>query len=120
MKPDIADRWVAALRSGEYEQGRSVLRSTDNTYCCLGVLCDLAAQDGVGEWSEPWPDLGPDFADADGEYSCYLPPPGVMRWAGLKNNGGYLPAGESLWRLNDDGLSFGEISDVIQANVEVL
>lgn len=29
--------WIAALRSGDYEQGQSCLRSHDNKYCCLGV-----------------------------------------------------------------------------------
>lgn len=38
----IAEKWVAALRSGEYKQGKGVLHNQDtNTYCCLGVLCDL-------------------------------------------------------------------------------
>lgn len=31
--------WAAALRSGEFKQGRAQLYcETDNTYCCLGVL----------------------------------------------------------------------------------
>jgi len=33
--------WVKALRSGEYKQGQSYLRSRDSKFCCLGVLCDL-------------------------------------------------------------------------------
>lgn len=32
--------WIAALRSGEYEQGGGVLKSVKNEYCCLGVLVD--------------------------------------------------------------------------------
>lgn len=46
MHPEIRARWVAALRSGEYAQGRGSLRD-GNQYCCLGVLCDLAVKDGV-------------------------------------------------------------------------
>lgn len=41
MKQDIKQRWVEALRSGNYEQGQGVLRTEDDTYCCLGVLCNL-------------------------------------------------------------------------------
>lgn len=37
----LKKKWVDALRSGKYEQGRGELRSTDDTYCCLGVLCDV-------------------------------------------------------------------------------
>jgi hypothetical protein len=40
MKKEIRDRWVTALRSGEYEQGRHDLRRGDE-FCCLGVLCDV-------------------------------------------------------------------------------
>lgn len=36
MKKDAADKWVAALRSGEYDQGIGRLRSHNDTYCCLG------------------------------------------------------------------------------------
>lgn len=31
-------KWLKALRSGDYKQGKSALHNkTDNTYCCLGV-----------------------------------------------------------------------------------
>lgn len=34
-------QWVEALRSGKYKQGKNVLRSADDCFCCLGVACDL-------------------------------------------------------------------------------
>lgn len=40
MKKEIKEKWIAALRSGEYKQGRSYLR-INKKYCCLGVLCDI-------------------------------------------------------------------------------
>jgi len=42
-----AKAWIAALRSGEYKQGRKVLRNEKDEYCCLGVACELAARAGV-------------------------------------------------------------------------
>lgn len=33
-------KWVEALRSGKYEQGKGQLRQ-DNKFCCLGVACDI-------------------------------------------------------------------------------
>jgi hypothetical protein len=44
--------WVAALRSGEYKQGRNRLRLEDPvtgeiTWCCLGVACDVAEKNGA-------------------------------------------------------------------------
>lgn len=41
MKKEIADKWVAALRSGKYKQGRQYLRTFEDNYCCLGVLCEI-------------------------------------------------------------------------------
>jgi len=40
------NEWVAALRSGDYKQGRSKLKyatrtGLDHRYCCLGVLCQI-------------------------------------------------------------------------------
>src|ERR1044072_180997 len=32
--------WIAALRSGEYQQGNGTLQSK-NGYCCLGVACKV-------------------------------------------------------------------------------
>lgn len=38
--------WVDALRSGKFTQGRGRLYRRE-TYCCLGVACELAVQAGV-------------------------------------------------------------------------
>lgn len=39
----LTEKWVAALRSGDYRQGMGMLKSgtQDMQYCCLGVLCDV-------------------------------------------------------------------------------
>lgn len=52
MKAEMKTKWLAALRSGKYEQGSGRLRSIDGThFCCLGVLADVAGatwgDDGV-------------------------------------------------------------------------
>jgi hypothetical protein len=41
MRKKVKQLWVDALRSGKYEQGRKVLCSLDNKYCCLGVLTEV-------------------------------------------------------------------------------
>ena len=45
MKAEWKEKWLAALRSGEYEQTTAQLRHNvgDGTYlyCCLGVLCNI-------------------------------------------------------------------------------
>lgn len=39
---ELAQKWLAALRSGEYTQGRDRLRTLNSEFCCLGVACDIA------------------------------------------------------------------------------
>lgn len=54
MKQAIMKRWVKALRSRKYKQGRGCLRGRNNhnvatnNFCCLGVLCDLFAKEHSG------------------------------------------------------------------------
>lgn len=47
-------KWVAALRSGEYKQGKGKLRTRGNTYCCLGVACAIGVV-GAGKWVKTAP-----------------------------------------------------------------
>lgn len=44
MNPEWKAKWVAALRSGEYQQGTGHLKEETECgtkYCCLGVLGDI-------------------------------------------------------------------------------
>lgn len=41
MNQEIKTKWINALLSGQYKQGDHTLRKYDNTYCPLGVLCDV-------------------------------------------------------------------------------
>ena len=52
MKTELKQRWVKALRSGKYKQGRGQLRLNDGIgdekiflHCCIGVLCELIDED---------------------------------------------------------------------------
>lgn len=127
MNPEIRARWTAALRSGQYEQGRKVLRQSreDGTYenCCLGVLCELAEAEGVTESAY---DAEEGAWTYDGE-AAYLPPR-VAEWAGLPLVEGYPEVGrnwslprvmtplgeETLVALNDDlRWNFAQIADAI-------
>ena len=40
MLNQAAKRWIQTLQSNKYEQSTKALRR-NNTYCCLGVACDL-------------------------------------------------------------------------------
>ena len=40
MNKEVKDKWVAALKSGKYKQGRGQLNG-ESGYCCLGVLTEV-------------------------------------------------------------------------------
>ena len=108
MNPQIKQKWVSALRSGDYQQGRNYLR-TDNGFCCLGVLCDLYGKENNVEW---------EIDEVDGylyEKNSTLLPLSVMEWADVDGQNADINNGtETLAALNDRGSTFNEIADLIE------
>lgn len=61
MNEDLKEEWIKRLTSGDYEQGQDQLRTMfeddqgqetgEAKYCCLGVLCDVLKDKGLGEWN---------------------------------------------------------------------
>ncbi len=49
MDRKLRNKWVKALRSGKYKQGKEHLRQENDkgksVYCCLGVLIEVAGGD---------------------------------------------------------------------------
>lgn len=40
LDTEVKAKWLAGLRSSKFKQGQGQLHHpTNNTYCCLGVLC---------------------------------------------------------------------------------
>ena len=114
MKYEVMKKWVAALRSGRYKQGRGALQSSDS-FCCLGVLCHLASEEGVqvhksDEGIIKGSQLGAqasvkDWAQIADCHSCFT---------------SFANGNTSLTYLNDVGFSFQEISDEIEKYWEIL
>ena len=73
MNPEVKQLWLDALRSGKYEQGKLMLRPTDNSYCCLGVLCEIAQESGIGQYVPSEEHAGFTFkhTDSDDDYDFY-------------------------------------------------
>lgn len=46
MDKELKSRWVEALESGKYKQGKGFLRDINDNHCCLGVLCDIISKEG--------------------------------------------------------------------------
>jgi hypothetical protein len=47
VKAELKQKWIDALRSGNYPQGQGCLKSPNLEYCCLGVLCDVLGLEWV-------------------------------------------------------------------------
>jgi len=109
MNPQIKQKWVDALRSGEYQQGQNYLR-TDNGFCCLGVLCDLYGKENNVEWNLANNGHNYEFQD-----NGSILPLSVMVWSGIEGQNPDIDNGtETLSGLNDNGYTFIEIADVIE------
>lgn len=104
--------WVAKLRSGEYTQGRGNLRSRDNKFCCLGVLCDLVGLEWKTDETNP---NYPFYIDVPGDNAVAFPPETLLGQLNCKQGTrGY----SELWSLasaNDNGLTFAQIADQIES-----
>lgn len=107
-------KWVAALRSGKYEQTREVLHDNQG-FCCLGVICDVLSPNS---WGDPdWDNRAYEFRT--NEFGCEddgvidYPPPGMLEMLGIHDDFGNM-----LVRLNDEEhYNFSQIADVIERNV---
>jgi hypothetical protein len=131
MNKDIAQKWIDALRSGKYQQGRGFLHSNKGM-CCLGVLCDLFDPKGWHEGEEVTSTSIPDttlyygYEAGQGSTSSHYLPGSVVSWAGLHNSFGvHVFAADKLTidlaNVNDQPDStFAQIADLIEKNWEVL
>jgi hypothetical protein len=129
MLNENAKKWVAALRSGRFEQGRWKLHFLGNgvaepdSYCCLGVACVLAIESGIQLDTVDAGGLRR-YADPGGQGSINYLPETVQAWLGLSNSQG-LYKGEnykvqSLADDNDKRKTFSEIADIIESEPDGL
>lgn len=145
MKKEIAKKWIRALRSGRYRQGKHVLKAKSRNgvvqHCCLGVLCELYQNDRKrkkkqrldvdADWSSGGAyDLPDSTVIAAFDSDAVTLPERVRTWAGISEADGTFrddtlvfytgkdktPC-KGLAALNDNGWSFKRIADVIVKHV---
>jgi hypothetical protein len=112
MNQEIKQRWIKALRSGEYKQGYGNLYHCGK-FCCLGVLTDLYIKEHGLQWERDSADLW-SFEGNGGTLH-----ESVQRWAGIPNE---LPVirGKSAVVCNDNyKFSFDEIANLIEKDKEL-
>lgn len=124
MNADIKQKWLDAMRSGEYPQTVGVLHRTEPYsipgdshefpvgYCCLGVLCAVLPEHGKFD------DLGHFQYISSGVFegpgtSIQELPKSILRAVGLTD-----AQQRDLMKLNDsERKNFAQIADYIEANL---
>lgn len=114
--------WVEALRSGKYPQTREGLcriKDGKESYCCLGVACEVAIENGVSITKRP------DSAVPWTLYndSCGWLPEEVKDWLGLTHRSAEMNVEPGFLATANDDLNwdFYKIADAIEAGqVEVV
>lgn len=146
MNQSAIREWVEALHSGKYEQGSGKLikiQGDSYLYCCLGVACEIyerhneQLEKGVASPSDTQPEHII-YEDETGEHTDFMPPV-VAKWFGFDSTkipvsvdlvehdvhydedeigySGDTPiVYKSLDELNDSGLNFGIIANIIEEN----
>ncbi len=124
MDKKIAKKWIVALRSGKYTQGKGILCIEDNKtpkYCCLGVLCDIMETPYKIEQQSNYglKNYGIKKYGKDGDFNSL--PFEVRQKALIGTESGHIREMQtSLSCLNDAGMSFLEIADIIEDNIDNL
>ncbi len=114
MNQEVKQKWLDALRSGEYDQNKGCLRE-GNKFCCLGVLSDIHAKETGTEWNP--------YHTRNNKAMSYLNESGglpkeVQKWAGLDNLLPRVKDSEiTLSQRNDGGWSFEQIADEIEVGL---
>ena len=95
MNKEKLKLWLDALRSGEYQQGKGHLANIDEerseSYCCLGVACEVAIKDGLGLIKN-------------------IGPRNVINY-GLARESGFLPNEVQQWLGHDEGNVMVDFTD---------
>lgn len=112
LTQEMKDKWVAALRSGKYQQGQHELKSCTDKFCCLGVLCDVKGL--------PYGDGFFQLDESTHVDTCLVKRIVVMNGPSI-DKAFYVSnvIQEQLVAMNDSGVSFNEIADWIENNVNV-
>jgi hypothetical protein len=116
LVPEVKEKWIAALRSGEYIQGSGALKYRDyvqgeTCHCALGVLCEVVAPEGFKQ-HPVFLKYSHQFEGTKKAQECY---PNQNK---LKELGIYPSMFKKIAMLNDDQQrSFEYIADFVEKNL---
>ncbi len=117
LPKEFGKKWLEALRSGEYKQGKQELltiRKNEKTYCCLGVACKIVGHGKILEKTYGSTYLGlPSHLKNLYTKKCSF----TKLPKELKNKDGEGLA-IKVANMNDDGKKFKTIANWVEKNVE--
>ncbi len=111
MKSKIKDKWLEALLSGEYTQGFGKMNDGLESFCVLGVLCDIHRKETGREWKK----------GKHRSSMCYMGagyglPKTVQRWAGLNEAAEFGKDKNSnmIYESDEKSQSFKDLAVIIK------
>ena len=126
MTPELKSKWLAALRSGKYQQGHETLHPTFDRFCCLGVLCDVAGYEWRPVYDESGTEIqryncaaGEDYIEYVNELNDLGLPADIQKICYNMNDGTLHGEKEILERIGGEErvYSFAEIADWLEKNL---
>jgi hypothetical protein len=121
LREEVKVKWLEALRSGKYTQGTGALQSVhedgSRSFCCLGVLCEVAIEMGVMLDTGTGVAVPGPIAAVTYDGASSYPPIKVEEFATVGGAAlqGWEVNGESLVNMNDNrGDSFETIANFIE------
>lgn len=127
LKPHVKAKLLAALRSGQYQQGRMSLHKVkldgNHVFCVMGVMCDIAKDEielninhngisGVVSYNRNIMHLPIEVVKWALEKEAFSNYDGLGRLNVMKDD-----KVTSLDWLNDNGYTFSQIADLIDAQL---
>jgi len=129
MKAEVKERWLQDLRSGEFKQGKGVLRTKSDEFCCLGVLCNIIDPNAWEGTVSHWVDQAEnEYGGKGADVEAYIYPQPLsptedlggevlhtflsskfLQEVGLKKS-----LAHALAELNDEGNSFEALAEMIE------
>ena len=112
MNQEIKQRWIEALRSGEYKQCKESLYHCVK-FCCLGVLTDLYIKEHGLQWERERANFWR-FEEGGG-----VLPRSVQKWSGIDFPNPTILGVRATDHNDNYDLSFKEIAALIEEDKEL-
>jgi hypothetical protein len=116
MNEEVKSRWLEKLRSGDYAQTPGqlgfVADDGSESYCCLGVLCEIAVEDGIV--SRTVSDNGSIYYH-DGKYDMvqmHVLTSGVIEWSGIDDANPEIDTEGFDVLVDGDSRSYASLSEL--------